>query len=140
VSYGITIQDRKRSRHAKPQPEWMLRLRVGDSLLSGGGTPRIVRKISRYATGELSCVTFAIRHCSWTTRPYTTVNYNDLLQFGYTPIKAPRYRFKTKMDQKLQKEILSWRTVAKGSKLLAKDRAKGWRNLKLTCCDVHGVA
>ena len=104
-----------------PQPRWMLRLKVGDVLVSARGTERVVRNVSRFKNGDLSCVTFAIRHCSWTGRCYTVLGYTDLNYCGYRPAGAV-VKLRTKLDRHIQRCIEN-----------NEDRT-------LDCCDVKGVA
>jgi len=80
---------------------------------------RTVRSISRYPTGELSCVTFAIRRCSWTKRCYTVMNYHDLAYQGYSWVQGVRAKMTTELDQKVNaairdKEIKLSCSVARG--------------------------
>jgi len=77
------------------QLPWMKDLKEGSVLWNRSKTrARIVRKVSRYPTGELWGVTLAILNCSWTGRPYTTITSNDLIQQGYHP--AP---FRAKLNR-----------------------------------------
>ena len=95
-------------------------VRVGDVLRAGTGTLRVVRHVSFYKDGDLRSVTFSIRHCSWTHRPTTTMNYTDLRIMGYEPTGV-RVALRSKMDRELSADIADH------------------NRRKLHCCDVRGV-
>lgn len=103
------------------QEPWMTHVKVGDVLRSCTGTLRVVREVSRYKNGDLSAVTFAIRHCSWTRRPYTTMNYTDLRMQGFTRVGA-NYSLKTELDARLARDIADH------------------HRRDVTCCEVRGIA
>lgn len=99
---------------------WMDHVRVGDVLVRGRDNYRVVRNVSHHKDGRLRCVTFSIKHCSWTGRCYTVVNYNDLNYAGYRPT-GRRVRLRTKLDKRIALNIT--------------------RSVKdLGCCDVRGVS
>jgi hypothetical protein len=104
-----------------PQPSWMAAVKVGDVLRSGSKTLRVVRKVSRFKDGSLRSVTFSIRHCSWTRRPYTVMGYTDLRLLGYARVGA-----NLKLESPLDRE-------------LALDIADHNRR-QVTCCMVKGIA
>lgn len=104
------------------QPAWMREIKVGDLLQRRDEPPRAVRGVSHYSNGDLHYVTFAIRHCSWTHRCTTTMNYNDLRYFGYRP---------TGQRVELDKEID--RAIAHCVQNHRRDQQT------LDCCDVKGV-
>lgn len=91
----------QRTNHRK-QADWMRSVKVGDVLRSGRGTLRVVREASFFHDGQLRAIAFVIRHKSWTGRATTTMNYTDLMQFGYAP-HFPRVRSKlaTELDAKI---------------------------------------
>lgn len=91
-------------RRRRVQPPWMAVVAVGDVLRSGTGTLRVVRKVSRYLDGDLRSVTFAIRHGSWTGRPYTVMGYTDLRMLCYSRVGA-RVTMNTELDRRLNAEI-----------------------------------
>lgn len=99
----------RRTNHRKQAP-WMASVRVGDVLRSARGTFRVVRSVSRYDDGQLHCVTFVIRHGSWTDRPLTTMNYTDLMGNGYEPV-IPRVRSKmaTPLDAEIARHVADHR-------------------------------
>lgn len=103
------------------QLPWMRDVKVGDVLVNANGTYRVVREVSRYADGDLSSVTFVIRRCSWTHRPYTILGFTDLRMQGYRPAHA-----RSKLNGPLDPLI---------AKAIADDRDRS-----LTCCMVKGVA
>lgn len=107
----------------RSQLSWMHRLKIGDRLQRGNSPPRVVRNISRYDNGDLRCVTFAIRHCSWTSRCYTVMHSNDLIQLGYTKVRG-KYSLRTRLDKKIEYCITNHQNEYQ----------------VLDCCDVRGVA
>lgn len=98
----------------------MEKVRVGTVLVSRGGTARVVRRVTRYRTGELYYVWFTIRHCSWTGRCYTMLSANDLIQQGYTPAG---FTYRIPQDE-LNLNI---------------ERSLAGGDYYLKCCDVRGV-
>lgn len=107
----------------RTQADWMRHVRIGDVLEDCNGTQRVVREVSHYKNGDLRCVTFAIRSCSWTGRPYTLLNYTDLRYRGFKPTGV-RMRLGSKFDWKLYGEIHS---------------RKRWPEMELRCCDMRGI-
>lgn len=108
----------------RKQPAWMRQVKVGDFVSRDGGqTQRVVRHVSFFKNGDLACVDFAIKRCSWTTRCYTTMSYNDLRYFGYAPLGV-RVALCTRMDRRIARDIAYENRF----------------DQKVTCCDVHGVA
>jgi len=69
------------------EADWTASIEKGDIIESGRGVLRVVRDVSHHRTawGVRSYVRLAIRRQSWTNRPYTVVNSNDLRQLGYRP-------------------------------------------------------
>lgn len=106
-----------------PQPRWMRTVRVGDVIQKKDSAPRIVREVTRYQDGRLRSVTVIIRHCSWTHRCYTILNYTDLRIMGYRKLRLKRKRLKTEFDQKVKAAL----------------HQPGGRPYILTCCDVEGM-
>lgn len=72
-------------RQMRTQLRWMRTVKVGDVLESGSGAHRVVRGVHRYKNGDLRCVDFAIKHRSWTGRPWTSLSFTDLRMYGYRP-------------------------------------------------------
>lgn len=103
------------------QPEWMRDVKVGDVLVNASGTYRVVRAVSRFPNGNLATVTFVIKHCSWTRRPYTVMNFTDLRQQGYRPAHA-RSKLNGPLDPVIARVVVDH------------------RNHELTCCAVKGIA
>jgi hypothetical protein len=95
----------------------MLEVKPGDVLQARSGLQRVVREVTRYSNGDLRCLTFVIQRCSWTERPYTVINYNDLRYMGYEPVGVT-----VPLDDQFQ-------------------QALGMGNEKgsLSCCDVRGI-
>lgn len=91
----------------RTQPAWMRCVKVGDVLRSGSGRDRVVRRTMFYPDGDLRCVFFAIKHCSWTRRPYTILGYSDLRQLRYTPTKAT-VSMRKRIDRQLARDIGNW--------------------------------
>lgn len=102
------------------RPAWTRNVAVGD-VLSNGHIDRVVRSVS-HKRGELMCVVFVIRHCSWTKRGYTYYGWYDLKNAGYEPTGV-----KVKLDFAVDKII--------ENDLLYKNRF----NRQLGCCDVAGI-
>lgn len=85
----------------------MLSIQVGDVVISRTGTARVVRKVSRFPDGELRALTFAIKRCSWTKRPYTVQNYTDLMNNGYRPVDLS-ITLDKREDRRLAKAIKNY--------------------------------
>ena len=72
---------------------WFDTVKRGDVLIDKFGNERIVRAVHKYKSNI--CLTFAIRHCSWTGRCYTVLNKADLIYRGFRysgvtlPLKDP---------------------------------------------------
>ena len=92
--------------------------RVGEVLKAPNGLMRIVRDVHLGRSNP--SITFVIRHCSWTHRPYTVYTLCDLRYMGYTS---------THVVVKLDKLPQSRRIAA---------AIKDHRNRSLSCCDVRG--
>lgn len=107
----------------RTQPDWMRKVRPG-SILRKGKSLRVVREASRYPNGDLHCVTFVIKHCSWTRRPYTVVCYNDLRWMGYELVEGVTVKVDTEFDEKLKADM-------------HKSRKHG-DVFNYDCCDVKG--
>ena len=116
-----SYKNKRRQVSSQPQPPWMRSVKVGDVLTNRNGrSQRIVRAVSFYTCGALSCVTFTIRHCSWTHRCYTVLTYVDILGRGMLPSKH-NVKLKSRLDRKIAKDLLDHRIQ------------------KLDCCDVQGI-
>lgn len=85
-----------------PDPWWFTCLKEGD-VLKINGSYRIVRKAS-YLRGKLFAVCFAIRHRSWTRRPYTTWMVADLRRAKIDYIGA-RVKLDSKLDHLIAEDI-----------------------------------
>lgn len=101
-------------------------LQVGD-LIRLNGTLRIVRDLGRRTrrsplkSEQVYSITCAIRRCSWTRRPYTTINRCDLYHARLEVVRRGYGTEHGPIEVMLQQEI-------------ADD------NLRiLECCDVIGV-
>lgn len=120
-----------------PAKAWIKRIRKGDVLKARNGVLRVVRDVSHSgpSNGKTS-VTFAIRHCSWTHRPYTVLTGNDLVQFGYRPTKA-HVALRKKIDREIERDFNGRLVSANGRRIscpvLGTDR-------RIDCCDVRGMA
>ena len=104
------------------RPKWIKQVKVGDVLKSRSGLLRVVRYVNHHAGGCRTWVSFTINHCSWTGRCYTMYEGNDLIQFGYRPVRV-RMKLRKKIDKAILREIVDVR----GGKPT------------LTCCDVEGI-
>jgi hypothetical protein len=90
-------------------------------LIRLNGTLRVARSVSR-REGRVKSITFAIRRCSWTRRPYTVVGRTDMylkpleiVAKGFGLCHGP-------LDMFLQSDV----------------EARGGPSL-LQCCDVIGI-
>lgn len=97
-------------------------IRPGDTVFVGKNTPRLVRAVGRDARGRVRSLTFAIRACSWTRRPYTVYTRTDLRLMNARPSGWPRATFGLPSDQELLRNI----------------RADASSPPTLDCCDVRG--
>lgn len=105
------------------QLPWMRHVVVGSVLRSRSGALRVVRAVGRYQNGDLRSVSCTIRHCSWTHRCYTVINYTDLRILGYRLVRVPPRRLRSKMDRQIQTEM----------------HQPSWAKVRLTCCDVERI-
>lgn len=108
---------------SRQQPEWMRRVKVGSVLRARSGLLRVVRTASFYPCGQLSGVSFTIKHCSWTKCALTFYGYTDLKGNGYELVEGVTVKLGTALDQK----------IAHDARHSRKDRL-------LDCCDVRGIA
>lgn len=96
------------------------RLEAGDTVFVGKArTPRLIRSVSK-REGRLMSVTFAIRRCSWTRRPYTVYQRSDFKALKIRPTGWPRATFGLPSDRNLLADI------------------NDHRRQRLHCCDVVG--
>jgi hypothetical protein len=95
-------------RRGRTQRVWMRRVQPGDVLLSPRGSLRVVREVSFYGNGDLRSLTFAIKHGSWTRRPYTIMGYTDLMG-GWRPAGA-RVALDGELDTLLLQDIQTHRS------------------------------
>ncbi len=105
------------------QLPWMQAIVVGSMLRSRSGVLRVVRSVARYQNGDLRSVTCTIRHCSWTRRCYTVLNYTDLRILGYRLVRATPRRLRSRLDRQIRTEI----------------HQAAWAKVKIRCCDVEGI-
>lgn len=112
---------------------WIARIQKGDVLRSRTGLLRVVREVSHAEVCYSgpphirTSVVFAIKHCSWTRRPYTVYTGNDLARMGYRPTRA-RVSLRKRID------LAIMRVYAAKPKWGAK------KPYEITCCDVEGIA
>jgi hypothetical protein len=81
-------------RHQRVRPAWFDDVVVGSVLREGSSGPlRVVRAVKRIDDGRM-WVTLAIRRCSWTGRPTTTLTCSDLLtrKFYLVPVKPVKLK------------------------------------------------
>lgn len=67
---------------------WPHDCEIGDILRDARGNLRTVIYLTRGKNGLPTSVSFPILRCSWTRRPYTTLNYTDLKARGFRPTGA----------------------------------------------------
>lgn len=95
---------RGRSANAAPRPEWMSKVVKGSLIRSRSGkVVRIVRHVNRHANGDLDSVYVVKQKCSWTSRPFTILSYNDLIQQGYTLVEGVKAKLDRIVDMQLEK-------------------------------------
>lgn len=75
-------------KRGRMQRVWMQSVEVGDVLKNPRGSLRVVRKVTRYDNGDLRCITFAKKKCSWTGRPGAVYGFCDLRIGGWMPTGA----------------------------------------------------
>ena len=117
-------------------PAWIHKIKKGDVLKSGSGKLRVVRDVSHNQVKHYALrtsVTFAIMHCSWTERPYTTYTGQDLVNMKYRPTRA-----KVTLRKKIDKAIERVMYARDGRSALPDYGAK--KPYEVTCCDVEGIA
>ena len=116
-------------------PDWIHRIKKGDVLRSGSGRLRVVRDVSHNLVENhlRTNVTFAIQHCSWTGRPYTTYTGQDLVQMKYSPTRA-----KVTLRKEIDKAIERVMYARDGLSALPNYGAK--KLYEVTCCDVEGLS
>ncbi len=72
---------------------WPYRVEIGDILEDANGNLRTVCGVKQDAkTGYTTNIDLPILRCSWTRRPYTTINYVDAKMRGLRPTGAKRER------------------------------------------------
>jgi hypothetical protein len=108
----------------RKQLPWMAGVVVGSVLREGSGAMRVVREVTRYNDGDLRCVTFAIRRCSWTHRCYTILGYTDLIQRHFSMVPVRPRRLRSALDRVIHTAI----------------HQPAWEPYAAKCCDVEGVA
>jgi hypothetical protein len=105
---------------------WMRDVKAGDVLEESSGSLRVVRKVRVWRNKRSGCehitLWLAIRHCSWTHRPYTVIGTQDVHYRGFRPV-GKRVRLTKAIDKKLAHDVNS----------------KNAFNGRMTCCDVKGV-
>lgn len=100
--------------------DWRDDIKVGD-VLRVDKRFRLVRRVSRAKDGFLGSVTFAIKRCSWTRRPYTVVGRVDLAYRNFQPTNVRITAEKTPLSERLLREINSDGPPS------------------MTCCEVAGL-
>lgn len=108
----------------RPQPRWILTLKIGDVVQRQNGQPRIVRKIWRHNDGTLSGIVVAIQRCSWTHRCYTILNHTDLRTFGYRKLRKMRAALDADFDRMFDAAV---------------HQPSAERPYVFDCCDVKGI-
>lgn len=76
-------------KHYRQRPEWLDTVKVGDVLMFPSGGYRVVRAVHHHkqprpdgVNWRFPILSFAIRRCSWTGRPYTVYTACDLQTMG----------------------------------------------------------
>lgn len=84
LAMGYSLHKRYR-----PRPDWLDTVKVGDVLMFPSGGYRVVRAVHHHkeqrpngVNWRFPILSFAIRRCSWTGRPYTVYTANDLQTMG----------------------------------------------------------
>ena len=109
-------------------PRWLNKVRVGDVLRDKNGSLRVVRSVCKQRSksspnfGLVRGISFAIKHCSWTGRCYTAINFTDVVARGFSPtgVNVP---LNTALDKKIERDL----------------RYENRFKQKTTCCDVEGA-
>lgn len=118
----------------KMADHWAQTIQNGDVVRTPSGDLRVVRSVHRCGpkTGKgawgstlarrVYCH-FAIRHCSWTGRPYTNYNVAEMVQMGWVPTAAKPRALRSDIDKALEHDFGANRT----------------EDCILTCCAVRGL-
>ena len=117
--------------------DWIDRIKKGDVLRFRGDVLRVVRDVSHYEKyGRTHTnVTLAIRHCSWTGRPYTVLTDHDLRSRGARPTRA-KVSLRKKIDREIERDF--------NGRVLKRLDGTEWRvpllppESTMRCCDVIG--
>lgn len=103
--------------------DWIKNIKIGDILLSGRNTVRVVRRVTKSKKYDRLSVAFLINRCSWTGRCYTVYTNVDLKILGYKPTGV-NIKLDSDFDVAVEKEI----------------NFKDCRDpVKIKCCDVTGI-
>lgn len=103
------------------RPRWFAFVQAGDVLRTRSGDFRLVRDVLRHK--DRLYISFAIRRCSWTKRPYTVYVSGDTYLRQMTWVG--KYRGKlTALDRRIQREI---------------NDVSGRRRCGVTCCQARGL-
>lgn len=94
-----------------PRADWRDTIQVGDILITPSGDWRVVRDVSYWPQdnwcksrqGLLAYVDVAIRKCSWTHRPYRTMDRNTIA--AWSKLQGARAKLGTEADKKLLADI-----------------------------------
>lgn len=114
--------------------EWAHIINKGDVVRTNTGDIRVCRSVHRGSpkTGKGSSTStyarrvfchFAIRHCSWTGRPYTLYNVAEMVQMGWTPTEAKPRLLRADIDRMLEGDF-------------GADKSE---DCVLSCCAVKGL-
>lgn len=103
--------------------EWIKTINRGDVLESKSGKLRIVRRVSHGGPSlPKTHVWLTIQKCSWTHRPYTMYNGNDLRQMGFNPTGV-RVKLRGRFDREMDRQF----------------DAQDSRDCTISCCEVTGI-
>jgi len=94
-----------------PRADWRETVSVGDVLIMPSGSWRVVREVNYWSVddrcksrrGLLAFVELAIRRCSWTGRPSTTLSRPVL--GNWSKLHGARAKLDTEADKKLLLDI-----------------------------------
>lgn len=120
----------ERSKYFVRRYDWIDKLKPGDVVLFKSGALRTVLEVTHrtHNPKRLLCAMFTILHCSWTKRPYTSLERSDIAQ---------RAQCVTRARVNLAKHPAALLAIA-DSHIRGFD-ANGEPNRVATCCDVIGV-
>jgi hypothetical protein len=101
----------EKSKYFNPLSDWRETICVGDILIMPSGSWRAVRTVKYWPDddwcksrrGLLAYIDFAIRRCSWTGRPETTVSRQTIKK--WSKLQGARAKLNTDADKKLLDDI-----------------------------------